>query len=147
MNVERRNYIRHPFSYPLDVQVIKDSGMRGEHRFTSENIGAGGIQFKSDHCMAEGTVIEISLCVENRRYSIDGTVVRCEPIDGELHMVAVRFGSANAQLKARLAEQAVRIELLKERLERRSGVQLEIGCLAREWIKRYASVYAHDHGM
>jgi hypothetical protein len=147
MKIERRNYIRHPFSYPLDVHIVHQNGVRREHKFSSENIGAGGIQFKSDHCMPAGTDIEISLCVEGRRYAIDGTVVRCEPIDSDFHMVAVRFGSANELLKARLAEQAVRIELLKERLERRCGTELEVGWLAREWIRRYASAYARDHGM
>lgn len=142
---ERRKYIRHPFSYPLVVKTLHRTGNREELNYESNNIGAGGIQFHSVHCFPAGIEIEIDLWVESRKFELSGVVVRCEELEKRSFMIAVAFRNASEGLKARLAEQAVRIELFKERLERRHQVELDLGCVAREWIKRYAGAYARDH--
>jgi hypothetical protein len=144
--MERRKYLRHPFSYPLRVSILQEKERHGNSAHQAENIGGGGLQFRSDRCMPRGSGLEITFKVEGHRFELDGEVVRCEPIDEDSYMVAVAFNSAQEQLKARLAEQAVRIELLKERFERRFNRELEMSCLARTWIQRYASAYAHEHG-
>jgi len=146
-DAERRKYIRHPFSYPLTVKNLHEIHGKEERSFESKNIGAGGLQFHSDHCFPSGTGLELNLWVEGTRFEIDGTVSRCEELEDGSYMIAVFFSNAHEVLKARLAEQAVRIELFKERLERRYQVELDLGCIAREWIKRYASAYARDHGL
>jgi hypothetical protein len=144
--MERRKFLRHPFSYPLKVSILHENEHHSDLAHHSENIGGGGLQFKSDRCMPQGSELEITFQVEGHRFEIDGEVVRCEPIDEKSFMIAVSFMSTQEQLKARLAEQAVRIELLKERFERRYHQELDMSCLARTWIKRYASAYAHEHG-
>ena len=144
---ERRKFFRHPFSYPLKVSVQHHEQEKQEHRFSAENIGGGGIQFKSSHCFPKGMKLEINLMVEQHRFEIDGRVIRCEELGDGSYMVAVLFENEHELLKARLAEQAVRIELFKERLERRHNVTLELGCIAREWIKRYSTAFAHDHNL
>ena len=118
-----------------------------EHSFNAENIGGGGLQFKSRRCFPDGTELEINFMVEKHRFAIDGRVIRCEQMDNESFMIAVVFENKHELLKARLAEQAVRIELFKERLERRHHVKLDTGCIAREWIKRYSDAYARDHNL
>jgi hypothetical protein len=144
-DVERRKYIRHPFSYPLIVKTLHRIGKREELSYESKNIGGGGIQFHSVYCLPAGTVIEIDLWVEKRKFELSGMVVRCDVLEDRSFMVAVAFRNASEALKARLAEQAVRIELFKERLESRYQVELDLSCVAREWIERYAGAYARDH--
>ena len=144
---ERRKFFRHPFSYPLKVSVQHHEQGKQEHRFKAENIGGGGMQFKSDHCFPEGMELEIFLMVEKHSFTIDGRVVRCERMNDGLYMIAVWFEDEHELLKARLAEQAIRIELFKERLERRHHVTLDLGCIAREWIKRYSTAFAQDHNL
>jgi len=144
---ERRKFFRHPFSYPLKVSVQHHEHGRQEHKFNAENIGGGGLQFRSSHCFPEDMELEITLMVEQHRYTIDGRVIRCEELGDGMYMIAVLFGDEHELLKARLAEQAVRIELFKERLERRHHVTLELGCVAREWIKRYSTAFAHEHNL
>ncbi len=144
---ERRKFIRHPLSYPLKVSVLhREYGIQ-EHKVKADNIGGGGLQFRSDHCFSKGTELEIDLWVEQYTFSIDGIVVRCDEQRDGSYMVGVSFNDEHELLKARLAEQAVRIELFKERLERRHHVRLDLGCIAREWIKRYSTAFAHEHDL
>ena len=144
---ERRKFFRHPFSYPLKVSVQHHEQGRKEHKFNAENIGGGGLQFRSSHCFPEEMELEIDLMVEHHRFTIDGRVIRCEELGDGRYIIAVLFEDEHERLKARLAEQAVRIELFKERLEGRYHVTLELGCVAREWIKRYSKAFAHDHNL
>ena len=144
---ERRKFFRHPFSYPLKVSVQHHEQGKQEHRFNAKNIGGGGLQFKSDRCFPEGMELEIFLMVEKHSFTTHGRVIRCEELAGDTYMIAVLFEDEQELLKTRLAEQAVRIELFKERLERRHNVALDIGCVAREWIKRYSTAFAHDHDL
>jgi hypothetical protein len=158
--VEKRKFIRHPLSYPFEVKVLKGA-MSEKERETrvdgkkpargdgshdsisgvSDNIGAGGLQFRSGRCMAVGTEVEIDLEVEGRSFRLDGRVVRCER-ENEGCATAVAFSSPDERLKARMMEQVVRIEMVKNRLERRYGVDLTFGEVAREWIRRYSSRFA-----
>jgi hypothetical protein len=144
---ERRKFIRHPFSYPLKVSVLHHEHGRQEHKFEADNIGGGGLQFRSAHSFPEGTELEIDLWVEQHPFSIDGFVTRCDEMRDGSYLVGVSFTDEHELLKARLAEQAVRIELFKKRLERRHHVKLELGCIAREWIKRYSTAFAHEHDL
>ena len=146
-NDEKRKFIRHPLSYPLKVSVLHHEHGRQEYKFNAENIGGGGLQFRSTRCFPEGINLEIDLMVEQHRFTIDGTVIRCEEFGDGMYMIAVLFVDEHELLKARLAEQAVRIEIFKERLERRHHVELDLGCIAREWIKRYSTAFAHEHDL
>jgi hypothetical protein len=161
--MEQRRFIRHPLSYPFSVTVLGGSATEEEcesrakredpatnspsddiMRGVSENIGAGGLQFKSGRCLSEGTELEIDLDVEGRSFRLDGRVVRCEQEEGG-YMTAVAFASPDERLKARMMEQVVRIEMVKQRMERRFGVELKFGDIAREWIKRYSSRFAERY--
>lgn len=110
----------------------------------SDDIGAGGLQFRSPRCLAEGTELEIDLEVEGRFFRLDGRVVRCERED-DGYATAVAFSSPDERLKVRMMEQVVRIEMVKNRLERRYGVELSFGDVAREWIRRYSSRFAERY--
>lgn len=148
-SAERRNYIRHPLSYPFRTRIIHEGhALHGEELHSeSENIGDGGLQFKSDRALPKGTEVEMDLSVENRRFKLDGKVVRCKRIAGDLYNIAVSFHSPSELLKARMMEQVVRIELFKQRLERRYGVKIDFGWLAREWIRRYSSLFAKQYDL
>jgi hypothetical protein len=158
--VEKRKFIRHPLTYPFEVKVLggamsekecearidgeKPARADSSHDSitgVSDNIGAGGLLFRSGRCMAEGTELELDLEVEGRSFKLDGRVVRCERED-DGYVTAVAFSSPDEQLKARMMEQVVRIEMVKNRLERRYGVELTFGEVAREWIRRYSSRFA-----
>ena len=145
MGIERRRFIRHPLSYPLKTRILGPGEGGKEDRLSSEseNIGAGGLLFTCYRQILSGTKVEIELKVEKRTFVLDGTVVRCsaKPKRGG-YSVAVTFSSPNEVLKVRMMEQVVRIEMFKNRVEKRFGVALDFATVAREWIRRYSAAFA-----
>jgi len=112
----------------------------------SQNIGAGGLLFFSESPIAPGSEVEIELHVEGKNFQIDGNVVRClEKSDSEYFSIAVAFHEPSDLLKARMMEQVVRIELFKNRLERRYNVSLDFASVAKEWIRRYSKFFARRY--
>jgi hypothetical protein len=149
--MERRKYIRHPLSYPLETSIIKeDTGQdRKPDRIIAEsdNIGGGGLQFTTCCEIKTDTAVAIQVTVENRKFALTGHVTRCRKCRDGRYIIAVSFDSPNELLKARLAEQVVRIELCKMRLERKYNVTIDFGCIAKEWIKRYSTLFAQKYGV
>lgn len=111
MEPGRRNFIRHPLSYPLTTRIISQEKKEGEVSGESHNIGAGGLLFTSVKELSEGSEVEIELKVEKRSFKLDGNVVRCDKREDSRFNIAVSFNSPNELLKARMMEQVVRIKL------------------------------------
>jgi hypothetical protein len=146
MGEERRKFIRHPLSFPIKTTVNRSDNRLNEMVSESQNIGAGGLLFFSESRMDPGSEVEIELRVEGKKFTIDGTVVRCsEKSEGERFSIAVAFHEPNELLKAWMMEQVVRIELFKNRLERRYGVDLDFASVAKEWIRRYSMFFARRY--
>jgi len=147
--MERRKYIRHPLSYPLETRILQENNnsrrvvnhIVGE----SDNIGEGGLQFTICREIAVGTIVAVDVSVEEKKFSLNGHVTRCRKCRDGRYVVAVAFDTLNELLKARMTEQVVRIELLKKRMEQRYDVTLDFGCVAREWIKRYSTLFAKQY--
>jgi hypothetical protein len=113
----------------------------------SENIGAGGILFLCARGLVEGTVVRIDLQVENRRFTLDGKVVRAEKTEEGKYSIAVAFSQPSELLKVRMMEQIVRIEQFKSRLERRFKTKLDFAAVAKEWIRRYSKMFAERYDL
>jgi len=146
MESERRKYIRHPLSYPLKTKILHPAKEGKEVQSEADNISAGGLLFTCDQEIQIGCEVEIELTIEKRIFLLDGRIVRCEKKDNEKEFsIAVVFNSPNEFLKARMMEQAVRIEEFKNRLERRYKVKLDFGWAAKEWIKRYSGIFARHY--
>ncbi len=145
MDIEKRKFIRHPFNYPVETRVLHPEKKENLVHSKSENIGAGGLLFRSNLEILKNTEVEINLKVQGRKFLLDGTVVRCERINEGQFSIAISFNNPDEVLKARMMEQVVRIELFKERIERRYNVKLDFTYVASEWIKRYSAVFAKHY--
>lgn len=146
MNEERRRFIRHPLSYPLKTKVVQPGEEMSHISSESENIGAGGLMFTCNRELRVGSEVEIELRVEKRTFVLDGKVVRCvKKPDGGGHSIAITFHNPNELLKVRMMEQVVRIEMFKNRVERRFNVKLDFAIVAKEWIKRYSEAFARHY--
>jgi hypothetical protein len=141
---EKRKYIRHPLSYPLRTKVLTEKNGNPVVKSSAENIGAGGLLFRSSVAMNRDAEVEINLSIEGRKFLLDGTVVRCDPVENGNYNVAVSFNRQDEVLKVRMMEQIVRIEEFKERLEHRCKKKLNFAWVAKLWIKRYSKGFA-DH--
>lgn len=141
MNIEKRRFIRHPLCYPIKTKIFNSEGKDEYFARESDDIGAGGLLFRYDRKIPEKSDVEINLEVEGRRFLLDGRVVRCEGYDGGQYRIAVAFNKPDELLKVRMMEQVVRIEVIKNRIEKRFGVKLDFATLAKEWIKRYSRIF------
>ncbi len=147
--MDRRKYIRHPLSYPLETRILQENNNSGDHVNhivgESDNIGEGGLQFTTCCRIDVNTAVAIDVSVENRKFSLKGYVTRCRKCRDGRYVIAVTFDAPNELLKARMTEQVVRIELFKKRLEQRYNVTIDFGCIAKEWIKRYSTLFAKHY--
>jgi hypothetical protein len=146
MKIEKREFIRHPLQYPLKTKVVHPESQDTIVHSSSDNIGEGGLLFRSNTAIPLDSEVEIALKVEGREFLIDGTVVRCDNTDDGSDNVAISFNKHDEALKARMMEQVVRIEEFKDRLEKRYNVKCDFTWVAKEWIKRYASYFAKRYG-
>ncbi len=140
--MEKRRFIRHPLSYPLRTRMLGEDQTSNHIESVSENISEAGLQFRSSRSLPVGAEVEIDLDVEKRSFQLDGTVVGCRKQKNRGFVVAVAFHDTHELLKARMMEQVVRIELFKQRLERRYKRPCDFSWVAGEWIKRYSSFFA-----
>ncbi|RKY00225.1 MAG: hypothetical protein DRP54_05885 [Spirochaetes bacterium] len=141
MVVEKRRYIRHPLNYPLRTFIRTEDGHKVVES-QSENIGEGGLIFISEYPVEIGSELEIELEVEGRIFKVQSRVVRCENAGENRYKIAVSFSSQNEYLKARMMEQVVRIEMFKNRLEKRYNVKCKFADVAKVWIDRYSKFFA-----
>jgi hypothetical protein len=147
MGQEKRKFIRHPLSYPLRTRVLKQEMRSPVVRSRSENIGNGGLLFSCKTAIKEGSEVEINLTVEGRNFLLDGTVVRCDPVENGNYNVATSFNRQDEVLKVRMMEQVVRIEEFKNRLERRCNKKIDFAWVAKQWIKRYSKYFAEHYDL
>jgi len=147
MDQEKRKFIRHPLSYPLRTRVLSEKNGKLVVKSSAENIGAGGLLFRSSVAMNREAEVEINLTVEGRNFLLDGTVVRCDPDENGNYNVAVSFKRQDEALKVRMMEQIVRIEEFKNRLERRCKKKIDFAWVAKQWIKRYSKGFAEHYDL
>jgi len=145
MSVDKRKYIRHPLNYPIKTKVVYPHGGQKVVESESENIGEGGLVFRSPHPISPGTELKIEIEVEGRHFVVDSIVVRCRKLQEQNYSIALLFKNRDELLKARMMEQVVRIELFKKRLERRFRKKCEFADVARLWIKRYSKFFANHY--
>lgn len=143
--MEKRRFIRHPLSYPVRARLCGGCPEPDHIETVSENISEGGLQFRSLRPLPVGAEVEIDLEVEKRSFELDGRVVRCRRHNKGGFLVAVAFHSTHELLKARMMEQVVRIELFKQRLERRYRRTCDFSWVAGEWIRRYSASFARRY--
>jgi hypothetical protein len=139
---EKRRFIRHPLQYPLKTKIVHPEGHHTIVHSSSDNIGAGGLVFKSSSEIPVDSEVEMAITVEGRKFLLDGTVIRCESSDDGAYNVAVSFNKPDEALKARMMEQVVRIEEFKDRLEKRYNMKCDFSWVADKWIKRYSGYFA-----
>lgn len=130
-----RAYIRHPTDVPLNVKVknppVRIHGLK--------DVSEGGLCFHSDKKLPKGTVISISIPVNNKRYEESCVVVWCRP-SKKGYETGVRFQSSESAFRARMVEQICYIEKYrKEQLGQ--GRELAWSEAAEEWIARYGASF------
>ena len=131
---ERRKFIRHPSEMAIEYQ--ESSG--GNNGVTNlNNIGWGGLSFRSLVQVDVGIMLNIKIPIHNTNFSFDGQVVWCKPAEQQFD-VGVQFINADDNHKTRMVEQVCYIEQYKQTVLKKEGRNLTSKEAAVEWIQKYS---------
>jgi len=137
---ERRLFIRHPSDIPIEISLEDVVSHKKEYL---NNIGLGGLSFKSRKCLKKGTIIKIKIPLIKPVFEARGEVVWCEGKNG-YYNVGVEFLDVDSAFKARMIEQICHIEHYKKEVMEKEGRTLSGEEAALEWIQKYAEQFPFD---
>ena len=142
LNEDQRQYIRHPASIPIVCELAAPAG---EHANAANavkeplrNISLGGLCFRSDHPLNQGTTIVITIDLVRPVFQEEARVVWCRRNEDEGYNIGVQFLDHNTGSRARIVEQICHIEQYKRDVRDHEDRNLSGEDAALEWIHRYA---------
>lgn len=133
----RREFIRHPVEFPLEVKWLGGTPPRSERSF---NVSPGGLAFVSQSCPRVGDLLNLRIPTVEPPFEAAARVAWCSPEDGTF-LVGVRFVDADAAFRSRMVQQVVAIEKYRQDVAAQEGREMTTGEAAAEWIERYAHVF------
>ena len=125
-----RKYVRHPSDIPIEYHVEDPSFRRKEYL---NNISEGGLSFRSNSKINEGTVLSLRFPVFHPPVRAEGIVVWCEKTNRHFD-VGVKFTDLENAFRIRMVEQICYIEHYKHEVFQKEGRTLWGEEAALEWI-------------
>lgn len=135
-----RKFIRHPSDIPIEVYLEDVVSHKREYL---NNVGVGGLSFKSKVYLEKETVIKVKIPLVKPVFEATGRVAWCEQADGYFN-VGVEFLEVDSAFRARMVEQVCHIEHYKKEILEKEGRTLSGEEAAVEWIKKYADLFPED---
>ncbi len=137
-----RKYIRHPADIPITYQLGDIVAHKQEYL---KDISVGGLCFRANHCLRQGTLISIQIPLIHPIFHGKGRVSWCRPnsVDYE---VGVEFMDENTQFRVRMIEQVCYIEHYKREVQENEGRCLSSEEAAIEWIRKFAKDFPGQIG-
>jgi c-di-GMP-binding flagellar brake protein YcgR len=136
---DRRQYVRHPIRLPLAVRP-----QNGAEEFRSRvgDLSEGGLSFVSPQSLALGGSVEVELPVQLTRFTLVGSVASCVQVKSHLFRVGLAFVDPGMGFKTKLAEQVLRIEVLRAALSQERGLEVSREEAAQVWVEQFAKDFA-----
>lgn len=135
-----RRFIRHPSDIPIKV-FLRDIVYNDQEYLN--NIGVGGLSFKSRVPLDKGTIIKVKIPLVRPIFEATGRVVWCEAMK-DYYNVGVEFMELDIAYRARMVEQVCHIEHYKKEMQTQEGRSLTGEEAAVEWIKKFAESFPDD---
>ncbi|MDX8392206.1 MAG: PilZ domain-containing protein [Mariprofundaceae bacterium] len=134
MSAEKREFVRHPSSIPIDVRLL--DGERGEVHMS--DISLGGLAFAYHWPIALG--VQVAVCVPSLASHIElsGRVVRC---CGKISqwMVGVVFEEKEDVFRMRMVQQICHVEAYRQEVMTLENRSISSNEAADEWIATNAA--------
>ncbi len=137
--MKKRQFIRHPSDIPLEIEHEEATFPPGAAR-RLRDIGLGGLAFESEHEVAEGEFLKVSIPVVNPAFEFRARVAWCRPINGHFD-IGLEFVEPDKVYQARMVEQICHIEHYRRQVREREGRELSGQQAAMEWIRKYAQEF------
>ncbi len=134
---EKRRFVRHPVSVPLEYVVLPEGGNRRDQ--VSRDLSRNGISFPCTAPPPVGARLLIRIRVGGVVFEVEGRVVRIAR-EERGWLVGVAFDSTRAWYRARMVEQICHIEAWRKSQEEK-GRRLTFSQAAEEWIRKKASSF------
>ena len=134
---DNRKFIRHPSDIPIEIFMEDVVSDKGEYL---NNIGIGGLSFKSKVFLEKDTIIKIKIPFVHPIFEATGKVAWCEKSRKHFN-VGVEFREVDVAFRARMVEQVCYIEHYKKSIQRKEGRTLTGEEAAVEWIKNFAGKF------
>jgi hypothetical protein len=128
-----RKYDRHPSDIPINYELID---VVYDQKDYLKNISIGGLCFRSNRYIQEGTTILIQIPLINPIFEGVGVVVWCEQNEA-YYDVGVQFIDEDKDSRAHMIEQICYIEQYKREVFGREGRKLSGEEAAVEWLNKY----------
>jgi PilZ domain len=132
-----RVFYRHPVDIPLRFHPCERDTQAG----VAEDLGFGGIRFRSRQRIATGTKVAIYFPSVPGDEEVHARVVWCRQQVGQGWEIGAAFCEEYDHFRTRMVEQLFQIELYRRQVEDREGRHLAMEDAAREWVRRYAASF------
>jgi len=129
-----REYIRHPSEIPIEYSI---SDAVAPQKKPLNNISTGGLCFRSDNSIKDGTEVMIHIPHIEPPFSVKGVVVWCHEKSGN-YDVGVKFMDSASEFRVRNIEQVCYIEQYRKDELQQKGRRISAEEAAMEWVAKYA---------
>jgi len=134
MSSEKREFVRHPSSIPIEVRLLGQAD-RDVH---IRDISMGGLAFPYHWPIVPGA--PVAICAPGLAVHIDlkGRVVRCQGKSPEW-IIGVAFENSEDVFRMRIVEQICHIEAYRRQVLELEGRSISSDEAAAEWIPAHAA--------
>jgi len=134
---EKRRFIRHPISYPLEYKVASD---RISERSSTINMSEGGLLFVSKEPVDPGKVIILKIPFQDKLFKVHAKVIRVEKDleNPKIYDIGVSFYRHTDAFKVKLVEQLYLIDEYRSLRSIQLDREISMGEASEEWVKRYS---------
>ncbi len=129
-----REFIRHPVSVPIRVNISKTESEIDQ----LQDISEGGLCLRSRHFIPPRNHVHLEIDVCRPQFEAEGTVVWCRRC-GSAYDVGVRFDDEDTRFAMRMVEQMCHIEQYRKEVAAKEGRHIDAETAAAEWIEKYAA--------
>ncbi len=137
---EKRNFLRHPISVPLEVETEPRTP---ENTSRSIDLSQGGLCFLWGENLSKGSPIFITIPVKNKNFKIKARVAYTEKMNPSgFFRIGAAFVDYTSAFHAKLAEETIEILLYRKKISEERGQEISEEAAASEWIKKYAEGFS-----
>lgn len=141
---EKRGFIRHPINAPVELHLLTE---KKPIRSEAVDLSLGGLSFLWRNKIGRGEVIDLSIQIKEKIFSIRARVVfsKSDRITGK-YKTGVCFLDRPGAFKAKIAEEALEIMEYRKSLSQELGRDIPEEEAARRWINRFAAQFSAGGG-
>lgn len=131
---EKRQFVRHPSSIPIEIRLIEGS----RQSVCISDVSMGGLAFAFHWRLAIGVMLEVRVPGLADQIVFSGRVVRCGRM-GREWMVGISFEDKQDAFRMRMVQQICHIEEYRKRVLAQEGREISSEVAGAEWIACYAA--------